>query len=288
MTGSIKEIIGYSLVAMNGLINRKSEGILSIYFHDPPKWLFDKIIEWLLQHDFRCISAAELDARISAGEKSGEKLAFLSFDDGCKNNLDLLATIERYGVPVIIFIPVEAVREGNYWWEYASHPQQHHHTGITGLEAFKKLPGTLFEHKISLLKEKFNLNRSCITPAELEVLNQNSFVTLGSHTVTHPILNQCSIEKQRFELIESKRVLENWLKKPVHYFAFPNGNFDENTLELAREAGYRLCFSTIPGRINPQHVHPMSIPRNSINDAGKYYENLAKIHGTWQKIYFKR
>ena len=125
------------------------------------------------------------------------------------------------------------------------------------------------------------------TEEELLELNKNELITIGSHTVTHPILKQCPKNTQEYELGHSKSLLSKWLEKEVEYLAYPNGDFENETISLAKGCGYKLGFTTIADNIQEKTTDPYLIPRYSINDNGGYYENISKIKGIWQK-YFKK
>jgi len=68
-----------------------------------------------------------------------------------------------------------------------------------------------------------------------------ALVDIGSHTMTHPILSRCRPELQRFEIVESKRMLEQKMGRRVEAFCYPNGmprDFDKHCVELVAGAGY--------------------------------------------------
>jgi peptidoglycan/xylan/chitin deacetylase (PgdA/CDA1 family) len=59
-------------------------------------------------------------------------------------------------------------------------------------------------------------------------------ITIGSHTMTHPILTSLSREETDAELRDSRAVLEQELGRPVPDFCYPNGNVDASVVETAR------------------------------------------------------
>lgn len=69
----------------------------------------------------------------------------------------------------------------------------------------------------------------------------------GSHTVTHRPLAELTPGEAREELQNSKRELEDLLGEAIHFIAYPCGSHNEETLKLAREAGYCGGFSTRSG-----------------------------------------
>ncbi len=61
---------------------------------------------------------------------------------------------------------------------------------------------------------------------------------IGSHSRSHPDLAQLSADAARFELTESKRLLEANLGITVRSIAYPYGSYSGTVIQLAREAGY--------------------------------------------------
>jgi peptidoglycan/xylan/chitin deacetylase (PgdA/CDA1 family) len=68
----------------------------------------------------------------------------------------------------------------------------------------------------------------------------------GAHTVSHPFLDRLSTPQQAQEIIESKCQLSELLGKPVRYFAYPNGDYNESTLQVIKDAGFEAAFTTYP------------------------------------------
>jgi peptidoglycan/xylan/chitin deacetylase (PgdA/CDA1 family) len=75
-------------------------------------------------------------------------------------------------------------------------------------------------------------------PAEL--------ISIGSHTVTHPMMPLLSEGEARAELIQSRKTLEDLLLRPILTFSFPFGGFSQSLTGLCREAGYHRIFTTLP------------------------------------------
>ena len=278
----LREILAFILIQVYYLRKHDHEGIISIYFHNPSKALFEKILKWFLNKGYTFISVKELESIIYK-QLNHNKCVFISFDDGWKGNLDLIESIEKFKVPVTLFIVTEPVVEGNYWWEYILIDGQQKYSGIANLEDFKRLEENAFNEKIDTLKHKYQLNRSCINLEDLKKLGENNYITIGSHTVTHPIMTTISYETQMRELLVSKETLSQWLNQDIVYLSYPNGNYNDDTIRIAMENGYRLCFTTNIGKIDVKNVNPYIIPRNSLYDNGGYFENISKIIGIWQK-----
>ena len=76
-------------------------------------------------------------------------------------------------------------------------------------------------------------------------------IEVGSHTVTHPNLATLPPGEACRELVESKRTLERIVGCPVAMLSVPFGEYTEETLRLAREAGYRTVLTCDPEVIRP-------------------------------------
>ena len=75
----------------------------------------------------------------------------------------------------------------------------------------------------------------------------NYGIDIESHTITHPKLDTLSYEHQLRELEGSKKILEDITGKKVTAIAYPFGNFNDNTIKAAKNAGYILGFTTNRG-----------------------------------------
>lgn len=282
----IKEIIGFCLVKWFFFLKKQPDKVLSITFHRPSVKMFSQTVDWLEELGYRIIDLAELK-QILVKDTLEDRVAFITIDDGWLSNLQLEAVINDREIPVAIFVPTEPVLSGNYWWEFANAALKQKLTDLPDLAAFKSLPDQRRKTEIEYLKKQLSLPRSCMNLEELKALSKNPLVTIGSHTVNHPILNKCSSQQQEEELVLSKQQLTEWLQKPVQYFAYPNGDYDQNTLNLIPKAGYALCFTDSHGTIMLPWKNCNEIPRNSLNDDGGYYENHSKLLGLWQKVFGK-
>lgn len=89
---------------------------------------------------------------------------------------------------------------------------------------------------------------------------------IGSHTVSHPPdLKRISHEEKKFEIQESKKMLESALGKRVDKFCYPRGRYDDESVELVKEAGYTEARTTLVLHTSVEdvfrkhttiHVHP--------------------------------
>ena len=69
-------------------------------------------------------------------------------------------------------------------------------------------------------------------------------MTIGSHTLHHSYLPLISTDRLPEELVESKRVIEAQLSRPVQFISYPIGGFTEDAQRIVEAAGYRAAFTT--------------------------------------------
>lgn len=89
-------------------------------------------------------------------------------------------------------------------------------------------------------------------------------MSIGAHTVTHPVLANCNPERQHFEVSESKRRIEQELGSPVTAFSYPVGqphSFTEETRAILRDSGFAWGFSFYGGYCTAAHNDPFDLKR---------------------------
>ncbi len=86
-----------------------------------------------------------------------------------------------------------------------------------------------------------------LTHKQLKEIKDNGLVEIGAHTVFHTYLRGLNQKRAKFEIEQSKAMLENELGIKVVSFAYPYGAFDLKTIDLVQEAGFKTSVSTVPG-----------------------------------------
>jgi len=80
-------------------------------------------------------------------------------------------------------------------------------------------------------------------------------ITIGSHTLSHPRLPECTPEQMSREIIESKASLEAVLSEPVQHFCYPYGLYNDRARGIVEQAGYSSACSTRSGFNNAMVDH---------------------------------
>lgn len=86
-----------------------------------------------------------------------------------------------------------------------------------------------------------------ISTSELIEMSKDPLVTIGSHGVTHEIMNGMNIAKQLEELRSSKEILEGKIGKKVEMFAYSHGQYDRNTISLLKKYKIYKCAFGVHG-----------------------------------------
>ena len=104
-----------------------------------------------------------------------------------------------------------------------------------------KVPITIFVVFSFLDEENF------ISKEQLIELNNNSMITIQSHTYTHSELPLLSSEEVEKELLKSKKLLEGICGVEINSICFPKGLFSTKVVDIASKVGYETQYSSLPG-----------------------------------------
>jgi len=88
-----------------------------------------------------------------------------------------------------------------------------------------------------------------MTSDEVRVIAADGLVTIGAHTVTHPVLPKLETAACRRELNESKAVCESLVGVPVAGFAYPYGAFDAKICKAVKASGFAFACSVQRGPV---------------------------------------
>lgn len=102
---------------------------------------------------------------------------------------------------------------------------------------------------------------------QIKVMDASGLISFEAHSVTHANLPSLSLEKLRWELTESKKMLENTLGKPVNFMAYPYGANNNLVADEAKKAGYLGATTTISGSV--------------ISEGTVFFIPRIKVSGSW-------
>jgi len=106
-------------------------------------------------------------------------------------------------------------------------------------------------------------------------------MTIGAHTLTHPMLSQAPSEQAYMEIAKSRARLQEVLKKPVWAFAYPFGDPQSVTsqvLTMPKQAGFAAAFLNCGGGLGTALPH-FAVPRLHVTSSMSLSEFEAHVSG---------
>lgn len=203
------------------------------------------------------------------------RAASITFDDGYADNCTVaLPILQRVGLHATFFIATGYLDGGRMWNDTVIETVR----GAKGADIDLTLLG-LGRHTINTIENRQIAVRKLLgmlkylEPSSREQLANSlaevariqpprdlmltadqvrklyiSGMTIGAHTVSHPILSCVSDEQARAELVQSKKQLEAVIGDEVMLFAYPNGkpavDYTAVHVHLVRESGFLAAVST--------------------------------------------
>ena len=247
--------LGYSL-GVAGARSRANGCARILMLHGTPRrhaQLFESVMRYV-QRQFRIVPLAAL----ARTDDLVGKLA-VTFDDGLRNNVEVAYPVLRaLGVPATFFVCPGLVDRRAWLWNHEARQRllrmdaKARHDLALELECGSEVESIIYRMKRLPLADRGHVEAlvRAATPrfeptdverheldvagwSELRALDP-AIVTIGSHTLTHPILPSLSPSELETEIAGSRRVLEEKLGRPVELFAYPNGDADAATVACVR------------------------------------------------------
>lgn len=286
--------------------------------------LFARQLQYLTEQ-YTVISLAEAVSRLESGAIDRD-FVVITFDDGYRDNYSVAYPIlQRYGAPATIFVTVDAVESGTFGWHrfdsailgttrseldligaglgrYDLSCREKRERAVVELHrALKRLPDAGRQAVMArVLAEHGDLGgatRSMLCWDEVREMQAGGLVTIGAHTLSHPILTRIPNDSALAEIRDSKSRLEQETGVPVEFFAYPNGSRDDFNAEIVamvKACGYRAACSTI----SAEHfdvIDRFSLPRTDVTEGvscrfdGSFSRNLfsVKVSGMLDGILFR-
>lgn len=286
---------------------------LALLFHQiPSQTWFRNTLTWLGRR-YRFISSAQLE-KILNGAESRQRACHISFDDGHHTfATHALAVLQQLQVPVTLFVSPAIIRSGGHYWfqeleqfilQLGETPVRNHLAHRLGCRPenlrpyaltsmVKAMPIDFTLEWIADLKKQHRLAAFApynLSYETLKSLAHSPIVTLGAHTLTHPILANEEATRAENEMLGSIQQLQDIIQKPVTTFAYPNGAaLDQGPRDKAvlKAAGIALAFTTENQFFN-RKTDPFFIPRpglaGSPRETSVYLRAKLALVPVWDQI----
>lgn len=236
------------------------------------------------------------DYILSAKPGSGRKqLASVLFDDGYKDNIEYaVPLLEKFKCPASFYVVTDCIDRNIPTWTYiVDHLFQQTRMEKLGLD-LNFVPAPFRHNVFNTRQEKLNFGsrlkpwmkslsnderrqvmanlqtafRDVALPAD-KMMNwdnlrqlQSAGYTVGSHSVSHPLLASVKNEKELFfELNESGKRIETELGQFPVTISYPIGSYDERVISYSKQAGYKMGLAVRQQFYNTGKDDPFAIPR---------------------------
>ena len=278
------------------------------YLPATPVEVFQRHMEILSTYCHVCdlLEAVEL----AKGRDLPENTVVITFDDGYRDNyVHAFPILDQLSLPATVFVATGVIGTGKLLWHdqvismihKTSKPslqwnefEENVFPLRTDQEKAVAVPKILWELRgandekrdqmVRELEKKLDIVNGekqfdlMLSWEEIQIMFQRG-ISFGSHTVTHPILSQASLDKGREEIRESKRTLQNRLGVPVTTFAYPSGrrvDFTDATKKILKEEGYSCAVSMMWG-VNDRHRDCYELRRIALSDQESWRFGLRQL-----------
>jgi peptidoglycan/xylan/chitin deacetylase (PgdA/CDA1 family) len=223
-----------------------------LLFHGTPRResaALERELRWLKRR-FNIVPLRTIANAAANGGTLGDKVA-LTFDDGLRSNVEIAyPLLHRLAIPATFFVCPGLVDRAKWLWTHESRRrlsrlgagerrelalEWHAPAGIEEFVAWMKTLDSASRRRVeSRVREATpDFTPTAAEHEEFDLADWKALrgldpalVTIGSHTLNHPILPGTSATELETEVRDSRRQLESGLQRPVDTFAYPNGDAD--------------------------------------------------------------
>jgi peptidoglycan/xylan/chitin deacetylase (PgdA/CDA1 family) len=267
-----------------------------------PRFL-TRVVRYLRRSRLDLVSLDEMHRRLTERDFS-RRFVCLTFDDGYRDMLQWAYPILKDAeVPFAVYVPTSFPdRIGELWWlALEAVIARNEHIGLQIDGRNRTFDCATVAAKRSLYDELYWWLRARTTEAELRSIVHNlaacyhvdiaafcdelcmgwpelahlaadPLVTIGAHTVNHPMLAKLAQSAVRSEMDLSRSIIEAGLGIRPEHLSYPVGDRSSagpREFEIAAELGFKTAVTTRPGVLFAKHgQHLTALPRISLN--GEY------------------
>ncbi len=200
-------------------------------------------LRWLKRLGVRFIPMSDLHAWLLGQKKIPKRSAVLTFDDALVSIADhVFPYLKQQATPFTIFVIAGLIGRESHFSTHSSAPARRH-----------------------------------LDLSQLKMMIDTGLVEIGAHGYHHLNFARVDGDQLRQEIHLAKDLLEKSLGVKVPYLAYPWGNTTDTVTQMAKDAGYRLAFTTRKKKLASNKVDFLRIPRvtwsrrATVFKLGKYY-----------------
>jgi peptidoglycan/xylan/chitin deacetylase (PgdA/CDA1 family) len=234
-----------------------------------PLRCFEQQLSWLKSHR-QIVALRDYLKMTGHGKLAARDVVTMTFDDGLASTFQhAYPLLQKWSIPAAFFIATSHLEGHLLWFSYLNalcfegvydkvsvrgtsfvlSSIEHRKHARRSLGALARASGSpqAFSNEIAAaypLPPSVTDEYKGMSYEQLSLFGKCDLLECGAHTVSHSYLDQLSKDQQAEEIFQSKHQLSELTGKPVRYFAYPNGDYNRDTLKLVKEAGYDAAFAT--------------------------------------------
>jgi len=278
---------------------------------------FDKQMRYLKKHS-NVISLDALIGYLKDKENLPPRSIIITFDDGWRDNyLFAFPILKKYQLPATIFLSTDYIGTSKMFWFHVVNfilrakvltsrkmtdilnglkqirPEekraivQSFPSSDVFVEKLKRIKPEIREKIITEMMKESNIHltkidnqRWMLDWEEIKKMGQSQ-IPFGSHAHSHRTLTHLNLAEIKKELIESKKAIEEKIKRPASYFAYPNGDYTSQIKKLVKEVGYLGACTVENTKKKQDEIDLYALPRIGI------HEGMSKgVRGKFSKALF--
>ncbi|WP_423818755.1 polysaccharide deacetylase family protein [Salinimicrobium sp. TIG7-5_MAKvit] len=239
-----------------------------------------------LSMNFSIVSMSQIKNHLYNGKTLPKNALAITFDDGDYTLLEKgIAILKKYEVHSCVFVITELINsETDFWWNRVRMGEKENGNSaldVSGIiNMLKSISNKDRLEKLSNYKPSF---RKQLTGKDLKVLNSNAMI-IANHSHTHPMFNKCTPQEIQTELNCTKRFFKDFKLGNYGIFAYPNGNYDDDSEKLLKENNIEMAF-LFDHKINSTKIDPLRISRIRVDSDTKMAEFKVKVSGLHPFLY---
>ncbi|MCF8253272.1 MAG: polysaccharide deacetylase family protein [Bacteroidia bacterium] len=282
----------------------KNNLIINFHVINDSKW-FEKVV-LLLKSKYTMVELAFFENSDNYLKKKG--FCHLTFDDGDRTFYTIAYPIlKKYNVPATIFVsPKSVVNQENFWFQKVQDFDKNTMNKILSKELslpLEKISKTGFINILKCLtltqineiivryKKETNTQAKSfqnMNLSEIFEVEKSGLITVGAHTLNHPILKNENDKICFKEISESITDLQKLLGHEIKYFAYPNGapkeDFGDREIEILNKQNIAIAFSS-ESKFISRNVNRLAFPRLGLSNGSMAYVKLKLTLGAnWERL----
>jgi peptidoglycan/xylan/chitin deacetylase (PgdA/CDA1 family) len=215
----------------------------------------------------------------------------ITFDDAYTDFSDhALPVLQRYNLPATLFVPTAfpGSPQRPFWWDQlyraveqaynldvimtplgnlsVSTPAQRRNTFSLLRDHVKSLPHSAALEWVDNFCAELEVPRLHGSVLSWDALREMSAagITLGPHTRNHPMLDRIREDEVRAEAVGSWQDLRREIGETLPIFAYPSGGYTRRVLNILKQEGFELGFTTQRGVNALSKADPLQLKRINV------------------------